>query len=89
MTDSGALIGPRTCSSVPSKVPGSGQLAIFGTRGMPAHRYPSLLSLIAEGRVDIAPLVTRRIGLSGVTTELAAFDGPAEPGVAVVDDFTA
>ena len=89
MVQVGMPVGDHATMPVPMDAVYSGQLAIFGTRGMPAHRYPSLLSLIAEGRVDITPLVTRRIGLSGVTTELEAFDGPTEPGVAVVDDFTA
>jgi len=62
-------------------------LALYGTRGMPAWRFPSLLSLIEAGRVDVAPLVSREIALSGVSAELRAFDGPAPPGVAVVTDF--
>ena len=63
-------------------------LALIGTRGMPAWRFPSLLSLIEAGRVDVAPLVSREIALSEVSRELRAFDGPAPPGVAVVTDFT-
>jgi alcohol dehydrogenase len=54
---------------------------------MPAWRYPPLLSLVESGRVDLSPLVTRRIALSGATGELAAFDAPAPPGVAVITDF--
>ncbi len=64
-----------------------GQLAVYGTRGMPSWRYPSLLSLIEGGHVDLTGLVTRRIALSDVSAELAAFDAPAPPGVAVVTDF--
>jgi len=54
---------------------------------MPAHRYPSLLSLMDAGHVDLAPLVTRRIALSDATRELAAFDHAAPAGVAVITDF--
>lgn len=64
-----------------------GNLALFGTRGMPSWRYPSLLSLIEGGKVDMTPLIAREIALSGVSRELAAFDGPTPPGVAVVTDF--
>jgi alcohol dehydrogenase len=64
-----------------------GQLALYGTRGMPAWRYPSLLGLIEAGRVDLSPLVARRVPLSGVSEELAAMDGPGAPGTAVVTDF--
>lgn len=63
------------------------QLALYGTRGMPAWRYPSLLSLIESGRVDVRPIVARHVALSGASAELRAFDGPTQPGVAVITDF--
>ncbi|MEM0945892.1 MAG: zinc-binding dehydrogenase [Pseudomonadota bacterium] len=62
-------------------------LALFGTRGMPAHKYPSLLGLIESGRIDVSPMIAREIGLSGVSDELRAFNGPTPPGVAVVTDL--
>jgi D-arabinose 1-dehydrogenase-like Zn-dependent alcohol dehydrogenase len=67
----------------------SGQLTLVGTRGMPAWRYPPLLDLIASGRVDPGPLIARRVGLGQASAELAAFDGPAPPGIAVIVDFAA
>ncbi|MEM1066072.1 MAG: alcohol dehydrogenase catalytic domain-containing protein [Pseudomonadota bacterium] len=66
-----------------------GNLALYGTRGMPAWKYPSLLGLIEAGRVDMAPMIAREIGLSGVSDELRAFNGPTPPGVAVVTDLLA
>jgi alcohol dehydrogenase len=64
-----------------------GNIAMFGTRGMPAWRYPSLLGLIDSGAVDMSPLIAREVGLSDVSAELRAFNGPTPPGVAVVTDF--
>ncbi len=63
-------------------------LALFGTRGMPSWRYPSLLSLIESGRIDLTPLIARRVRLADASAELRAFDGPTAPGVAVITDFT-
>jgi threonine dehydrogenase-like Zn-dependent dehydrogenase len=63
------------------------QLSVFGTRGMPAWRYPTLLSLIETGRIDVSPIVARTVPLSRATDELRAFDGPTAPGVAVITDF--
>lgn len=63
-------------------------LVLIGTRGMPSWRFPSLLSLIAGARVNVAALVARTIALSGTSAELRAFDGPTPPGVAVITDFT-
>lgn len=65
-----------------------GNLALYGTRGMPAHRYPSLLGLITRGKVDMSPLIAREIPLGQAGAELAAFNGPTPPGVAVITDFT-
>jgi len=66
-----------------------GNLALYGTRGMPAHRYGSLLSLIEGGHVDLSPIVAREVALSDTSAELAAFNGPTPPGVAVIADFAA
>ncbi|GAA5078633.1 alcohol dehydrogenase catalytic domain-containing protein [Roseibacterium beibuensis] len=67
----------------------SGQLAIYGTRGMPAHRYPSLLDFITATDLDLSPMIARRVALSDATAELELFDRAAPPGVAVITDFTA
>jgi len=66
-----------------------GNLALYASRGMPSWRYPSLLDLITRGAVDMSPLIAREIGLSETSRELAAFNGPTSPGVAVITDFTA
>ena len=87
MVQIGMPAGSQTTMALPMDAVYSGQLALYGTRGMPAWRYPSLLSLIESAGLDFSPLITRRIGLSGVEAELAAFDGPAPPGVAVITDF--
>jgi len=65
-----------------------GNIALYGTRGMPAWKYPSLLGLIESGVVDMTPLVAREVALSDVSAELRAFNGPTPPGVAVITDFT-
>lgn len=63
-------------------------LALYGTRGMPGWRYPSLLGLIEAGIVDMSPLIAREVPLSGASAELRAFNGPTPPGVAVISDFS-
>lgn len=83
----GMPAGEHTAMTLPMDVLYSGQLTLQGTRGMPAWRYPSLLSLIDAGHLDLSPLVTRTITLSQASDELAAFDRPAPPGVAVITEF--
>src|SRR3990167_5507101 len=64
------------------------QLALYGTRGMPSWRYPSLLTMIETGRIDVRPIVARQVALSDASAELRAFNAPMPPGVAVITDFT-
>lgn len=87
MVQVGMPAGPHAQMTLPMDALYSGQLALFGTRGMPAHRYPSLLSAISATGLDLSPLVSRRIALSQASAELAAFEGPTPPGVAVITDF--
>ena len=62
----------------------SKQLAFYGTRGMPAWKYPSLLDMIERGAVDLNPMVAREVPLSGASGELRAMKGPTSPGTAVI-----
>jgi alcohol dehydrogenase len=85
----GMPVGHTAMMEVDMSAVYQGNLALFGTRGMPAWRYPSLLDLVTSGRVDMSPLIAREVALSDVSAELAAFNGPTTPGVAVVTDFAA
>jgi D-arabinose 1-dehydrogenase-like Zn-dependent alcohol dehydrogenase len=61
------------------------ELQVLGSHGMPAHAYPELLGLIAAGRLDPRPLITRRLALDDAGRALAEVG--REPGIAVVTSF--
>ncbi len=63
------------------------QLAFYGTRGMPAWKYPALLGMIERGAVDLSPMLDREVSLSDASAELRAMGGPTPPGTAVITDF--
>ncbi len=64
----------------------SGELAILGSHGMPAHDYPGLLELIAEGRLRPQDVIERTIPLAAVPDALVAMAGDRSVGgVTVVD----
>ena len=63
------------------------ELEILGSHGMPAHRYPALLGMIADGRLEPGKLIGRRIPLEDVVTGLPAMDRFPGPGVTVLDRF--
>lgn len=89
MVQVGMPAGDHAMQSLPWDAVYSGQLAIFGTRGMPAWRYPALFDFLAATGLDLSPLIARRVRLSDATAELRLFDAPAPPGVAVITDFAA
>ncbi|MFY0409317.1 zinc-binding dehydrogenase [Solicola sp. PLA-1-18] len=53
------------------------ELELLGSHGMSAHEYPAMLAEIADGTLDAAALVGRRIGLDEAPDALAAMDRPA------------
>ncbi len=63
------------------------QLSIHGMRGLGAPAFTDLLAMVEAGRLDMGPLVTRRIALSGAGAALAEMDHGAPAGVTVIDDF--
>jgi alcohol dehydrogenase len=88
MVQVGMPAGEHARIEMPWDVVYSGQLAIYGTRGMPAHRYPALLEFLTATGLDLTPMIARRVALSEASAELALFDTAAPPGVAVITDFT-
>ncbi|MEM6386998.1 MAG: alcohol dehydrogenase catalytic domain-containing protein [Pseudomonadota bacterium] len=85
----GMPVGPHAVQEVDLYQVYMKNLALFGTRGMPAHKYASLLNLVEGGHVDFSPIVAREVRLSDTGKELVAFNGPMPPGVAVITDFAA
>ena len=60
------------------------ELEIVGSHGMAAHAYPRLLRMVADGRLDPARLVTRRLTLAEAPAALAALAEAPHPGVTVI-----
>lgn len=89
MVQIGMPAGQHVTQALPWDALYYGQLAVFGTRGMAGRRYPELFAFLKASGLDLTPLVARRIGLSAAGDELAAFDHPAPPGVAVITDLAA
>lgn len=65
----------------------SRQIAVMGTRGIAASRFPALMGMISSGRLDPARLVTKRIALEEAGAALAAMDRYAGAGITVIDRF--
>lgn len=65
----------------------SRQIQILGTRGIAASRFPALFQMARAGRLKLAPMVTRRIGLEEAGAAIAAMDEYRGAGITVIDRF--
>jgi alcohol dehydrogenase len=82
----GLLFGPAARPPVPMDVVIAQELEIHGSHGMAAHEYPSMLDLIATGRLQPERLVGRVVDLAGAGQALADLGEPASTaGMTVVD----
>ena len=70
----GLLFGPDSTPAVPMDRVISAELEIYGSHGMPAGEYPTMLALIANGTLRPDLLVGQVIGLEDAGAALAAMD---------------
>jgi alcohol dehydrogenase len=60
------------------------ELEWLGSHGMPAHAYPEMLQLVAQGNVKPAALITRTITLDETPAALAALSNGTPAGVTII-----
>ncbi|MGW5187913.1 zinc-dependent alcohol dehydrogenase family protein [Kribbella sp. NPDC004138] len=60
------------------------ELSWLGSHGMPAHAYPEMLDLVAQGKLNPTQLITRTITLTETPAALAALSNGTPPGVTVI-----
>ena len=65
----------------------SRQISVSGSRGIAAHRFPSLFAMIEAGRIDPGRLVTATIPLEEAGAALAAMNTYQGAGITVIDRF--
>ncbi len=64
------------------------ELQWLGSHGMPAHAYPEMLDLVAQGNLRPADLITRTITLDETPAALAALSNGTPAGVTVIHPHT-
>ncbi len=60
------------------------ELEVLGVHGLSSSRFAEVFLLMTSGRLDLGPMVTRRISLDDLPESLPAMGGFATPGVTVV-----
>lgn len=63
------------------------ELVLLGSHGLQAHRYPPVLQMIRDGKLDPGLLVARRIPLNRAPDVLEAMGTFSTAGITVIDHF--
>lgn len=74
-------------SAIPLNFIVANELELLGSHGMQAHRYPEMLEMILDGRLEPGKLVTRTVSLEEAPAMLACMGGFPTNGIAVIDRF--
>lgn len=83
----GLMVGKHQLPNIPMGKVLSDELEIIGSHGMPAHRYPEMLTMIKQGKLQPEKLVGKTISLQQSLTELTQMDQFKGIGVTVINQF--
>lgn len=83
----GLMTGSHKNPKIPMDKVIANELEILGSHGMQAHKYPELLELIAQGRLQPQRLLERTISLEEAADALPNMDKEVRRGVLVVNSF--
>ncbi|MBX7172863.1 MAG: zinc-dependent alcohol dehydrogenase family protein [Pyrinomonadaceae bacterium] len=65
----------------------SNELEIYGSHGMQAHKYPEMLEMIKQGKLQPEKLIGKTISLEESINELVNMNSFSGTGVTVIDRF--
>ena len=83
----GLMTGNHRHPEIPMDLVIANELEILGSHGMQAHKYPEMLKMILEGKLQPQKLVDRTITLEEATTALPQMDQFGNRGVLVINSF--
>ena len=63
------------------------ELEIIGSHGMQAHRYPEMLEMIRDGKLQPQKLIGKTVSLEDSIHELVDMNNFTGSGVTVIDSF--
>jgi len=84
----GLMVGDHAQPHLPMGKVLSDELEIIGSHGMQAHRYPELLTMIQQGKLNPEKLIGEKISLQESLKRLTKMDEFVGTGVTVIDRFS-
>ncbi len=83
----GLMTGNHQHPKVPMDKVLANELEIIGSHGMQAYKYPEMLEMIKNGKLQPEKLIEKTISLADVAIELPNMDTFKNKGVVVIDSF--
>lgn len=83
----GLLLGKEADPSIPMGKVISDELEIIGSHGMQAHRYPEMLAMILNGKLQPKQLIGQTVNLEEGSKILTQMNSFPSNGVIVIDKF--
>ena len=80
----GLLAGPETDPPIPMSAVISGELEIIGSHGMQAHQFPTMLGMIAAGKLHPEKMLGKIVSLEEGVKELINMDKFQGTGVTLI-----
>ncbi len=74
-------------TAIPMGMLMSNELEIYGSHGMQAHKYPEMLEMIKQGKLQPEKLIGKTISLEESIAELVNMNNFSGTGVTVIDRF--
>jgi len=84
----GLMVGEDAEPTIPVWRLHANEVELYGSHGMQAWRYPSMLKMIEDGRLDPAMLVTETFDLAGGVERFREMERFPGTGIAVITDFS-
>ncbi|VAW01655.1 Alcohol dehydrogenase [hydrothermal vent metagenome] len=83
----GLMVGEHDRPAIPMSDLHAKEVEFYGSHGMAAWRYPDMLAMIVDGRLDPGALVTETFDLGGGVRHLMSMDTFPGTGFAVITDY--
>lgn len=83
----GLLAGDQQYPPIPMSKVISGELEIYGSHGMQAHRYPEMMALIQSGKLQPGKLIGQYVTLEKASDVLIKMNAFQVDGITIINHF--
>lgn len=83
----GLMLGDHKNSPIPMNLVLSKELEIYGSHGMQAYKYPEMMNMILQGKMNPELLIGKQINLDQAIDELTEMNNFKNTGITMITSF--